>query len=170
MLQSSAHLNNKRRVWRVLTNERRELRVLANEYLVVKDAEPKPRLPLDQLDLLHLPGPGGGVREDLQRPRPGHHALPDNHNVGDKIWNKRMVGCTSTSYIELEDTSLRSCTGERIRENSLLACDNIRVGIILSSYLYLPTFTSGVSKTGSEMSSSDWRLPHSIFWKLSTLK
>ena len=50
--------------------------------LVVEDAEPEPRLPLDQLDLLHVPGPGGRVREDLQRPRPGHHALPDNHNVG----------------------------------------------------------------------------------------
>ena len=50
--------------------------------LVVEDAEAETRLALGQLDLLHVPGPGGRVREDLQRPRPGHHALPDNVNVG----------------------------------------------------------------------------------------
>ena len=49
--------------------------------LVVEDAEPQPRLPLGQQNLLHVPGPGGGVREDLQRPRPGHHALPGNDNA-----------------------------------------------------------------------------------------
>ena len=68
--------------------------------LVVEDAEPEPRLPLDELDLLHVPGPGGGVREDLQRPRPGHHALPDNHNVGEntKYYNRDICDKITSPY------------------------------------------------------------------------
>ena len=54
------------------------------------------------------------------------------------------------TYIELDDMLLWLGTGDMIRENSLLA------------------FTRGESNTGSEISNRDWRLPHNIFWKVSS--
>ena len=56
----------------------------------------------------------------------------------------------SMTYIELDDMLLWLGTGDMIRENSLLA------------------FTRGESNTGSEMSNRDWRLPHNIFWKVTS--
>ena len=162
--------------------------------LVVQDAEPQPLLPLGQHDLLHVMGPGGGVGEDLQGPRPRHHTLPENKdfsfchfslsakvcklsckvNLHSRVSYRHMASlwrlilltkCLTFSYIELDDISFWCNTGERIRENSLLAWDEMRINFkfLLISGL---TFTSGASQPGSEISSSDWRLPHNIFWNV----